>query len=471
MPDWTASFHLPTFTDAEFSAMRDKYVAKYGYTINLPQLEDIIIVDWWNPMSAEEVKNWKQRKYNLFSDQRYNEIKEHKQKKKERFLNLLGSPTPDILHNVGSIMTSLDDCQDALATLAFIGRVTIKLVPSVIGKTLIGPTGWMLLAADVLNLATIGSKFMGRNMTAKRASGILQTSNPLGMTAKAARARKLLQYMPDSADIIQLAQVTGQMFGFGICLGPIIGLAQDLIAGAVRYAMGQEVHFNFPVEDLPYWLSSVFYTLKAFGYVLTTPWETDEPMLTDVMLAGFFANQMIAPYLKQWHPHDNVENIQDIHFLAPIPKDPLTIEVIEEEGLDVLSTCSWRHNNKMWTKIGDYWESSKDIATQNLYHMIDLNKDNRRGQLIGYLGNQIAMQSLSNLVGEENVRYDFTAATKAAETMMYAGYQLQDNIPPDKLQLLVDWLDEMDSIEDSPNFKELSLFCRNNRIPLVPYGS
>ncbi|MBA7494478.1 hypothetical protein ES702_05054 [subsurface metagenome] len=471
MPDWTASFHLPHFTDAEFSAMRKKYAAKYGYTVTVPGLSDIIITDMFERMSPEEIKAWKRRDYDFFSENRYDAIRAHKNKKKQRFLALLGSPTPDIFHHVGSIMTSLDDCQDALATLGFLGRLLIKVVPATLGKAFLGPVGWLLAAADLMRFATVASVLIKPKQKGKRAYDYSVKENIEANKVKIRRAKKLLQFMPDSADIAQLLQVTGQMFGFGICLGPIIGLAEDLFAGFIRLALGQEVHFKAPPTTLPSWLQSVCNALSGAGYVLSNPFETDEPMLTDVILAAYLANQVMAPILKQWHPIDNVPNIQDLHFMAPIPKDPLTIEVIEEEGIDVLATCSWPHNNQMWTKIGDFWEYGKDVATDNLYHMIRLNSHNRRGQLISHLGNEIAYQSMANLVGEENVVYDYTAAKKAASAMINAGYQLSEHITPDKLQNLVDWLNELDAIDDSPTFKELSLYCKNNDIPLVPYGS
>ncbi len=471
MPDWTAPFHLPQFTDEEFTKMRNKYVAKYGYTIHLPGLDEIIIIDTFKPMTLEETTNWKKRKYSWFSEERYNEIKARKNKKKERFLGMLASPTPDIVKNIGSIMTALDDAQDALTTIAVLGRILIRILPSLFSKMLLGPVGWILTAATILDFGMVATKLIRPSMSGKRALNLLEANNPLSNKGKARITRRVLTAMPSTSDIIQVLQTTGSVFGYGLMLGPIIGLAEDLLAGFVRRAMGQEVHFDIPEGALLNWMGETLNAIGAVGYALSNPFQTDEPMLTELIITAYLAHQVAAPILKQWHPIDNVPNLEELHFMAPIPKDILTIEIIEEHGLDVLSTCGWPHNKEMWTTIMPFVDYGKEIATQNLYHMIELNKDNHRGQLIGYLGNQIAFQSLANLVGEENVIYDHTAASKVANAMLHAGLQFSGSTPPEKAVLLTDWLEEMDAIEDSPSLKEVILYCRNNGISLVPYGS
>jgi hypothetical protein len=468
MPDWSAPFHLPKFTDAEFKAMREKYVAKHGYTVTVPRITDIIIVDTFERMTDLEKKWWRNREYKRFRDYRYWEIKEYKQRKKDRFLAMLASPTPEIVTNFGSIMTSIDDCQDALATLGFIGKMLIKIAPKALAKTFLGPLGWISTAADLMNFCTTMTALVRPNMTGKRARELISSKNPLSKTAQARIRKNLLDGMPTSSDIIQGLQVTGDIFGFGICLGPILGLAQDLLSGLVRLAMGQEVSFRTPKIHLPEYMKQINDGIRAAGYVLSAAFQTDEPALTDVMLAAYVGNQAIAPWLKDWHPVDNVDDIEQLHFMAPIPKDPLTIEIIEELGFDVLSTCGWPHNGQMWTSFNDFMAAGRPNATYNLMHMMEINKDNRRGELIGHLGNEIALQSLANWAGEENVSYDYTAPEKFVYSLFLNGYGLDPDTGPQKLGLLEGWLRELQSINDSANFAEIRTFCKNNGVSLVP---
>ena len=468
MPDWLAPFHLPKFTDEEFSEMRKKYVAKYGYTVTVPALTDIIIVDTFTPMTDVEKKWWRNRDYKKFRDYRYWEIKDYKQRKKDRFLAMLGSPTPEVITNFGSIMTSIDDCQDFLATIGFIGKLLIKIAPKALCKTFLGPLGWITTAADLLNFCTSMTSVVRPGMTGKRARELISSKNPLSKTAQARIKKNLLNGMPRSSDIIQGLQVTGDIFGFGICLGPIIGLAQDLLSGLVRLALGDEVHFRAPHMTLPSYMKQICDGIRSAGYVLSNAFQTDEPYLTDVMLAAYIGNQAIAPWLNVWHPVDNVDNIEQLHFMAPIPKDPLTIEIIEEEGLEVLSTCGWPHNGQMWTSFNDFMAYGRSNATYNLMHLLELNPDNRRGQLIGHLGNEIALQSLANWAGEENITYDYTAPEKFVFTLMLNGYGLDGDTHPYKLELLEYWLKELQSLNDSASFAEIRSFCKNNGVSLVP---
>lgn len=469
MPDWTAPFHLPKFTDAEFKAMRQKYAAKYGYTVEVPGLSEIIRTDPFERMTFEEIRAWKRRDYEFFSPGRYYDIRQMKQRKKERFLRMLASPTPDIIMHIGSIMTSLDDCQDALITIGYLGKVVARMLPKTLGKAFLGPVGWVLAAADLMRFCTIVSAVSKGSIKGQRRLEAITNKDNKALKAKIRKLKRLRDITPHFSDIIQILQTTEQIFGFGVCLGPILGLAQDLFSGFIRTVMGQTVHFKAPPTTLPVWLQSVCDALKGAGYVLSNPFETDEPMLTDVIVAAYIGNQVMAPILKQWHPFDNVPNIQDLHFMAPIPKDPLTIEIIEEEGFEVLATCGWPHNNQMWTTMDSFVESSADIASDNLRHMIDLNKDNRRGDLIGQMANEIALQSMANLVGEENVVYDYSAANKAAGVMLYNGYHISEDATDEQIKLLTDWLDEFDAIEEHPDFKELYKYCSNNRIPLIPF--
>ncbi|GAH16365.1 unnamed protein product, partial [marine sediment metagenome] len=197
-------------------------------------------------MTDLEKKWWRNREYKKFRTYRYWEIKEYKQRKKERFLNMLASPTPEMLTNFGSIMCSIDDCQDAIATLAFLGKVVMAVAPKVMSRAFLGPLSWLATAGELLNFCTSMQSVVRPGMTGKRARELVSSKNPLSKTAQARIRKNLLNAMPRSSDIIQGLQVTGDIFGFGICLGPIIGLAQDLLSGIVRLALGQEVHFVAP---------------------------------------------------------------------------------------------------------------------------------------------------------------------------------------------------------------------------------
>jgi len=72
-------------------------------------------------MTSEETRLWKARKYDEIPSGRRADIRAEKARKKRKFLAMLGDPSPDIAQSAGAILTSIDDAQDAVSTLACIG--------------------------------------------------------------------------------------------------------------------------------------------------------------------------------------------------------------------------------------------------------------------------------------------------------------------------------------------------------------
>ena len=107
MADWTAPFHTPTLTDEQFAAAKAAYVAKHGYTITIPGLSDIIKIRTEEPMTKLESYWWNHKQYDKFGPVRLEEVRRQKQKRKERYLAMLASPTPAVAQNSGSIMCAI----------------------------------------------------------------------------------------------------------------------------------------------------------------------------------------------------------------------------------------------------------------------------------------------------------------------------------------------------------------------------
>jgi len=279
LPDWTAPFHMPKFTDQGYSISKAKYVAEKGYTVTVPGLSDIIHWSAPEPMTEQEAMDWKKRNWKAFSPERREELRKIKAKKKERYQAMLASPTPEFVTNAGSILTSLDDAQDCISTLAFVGRVAAKLAPRVLSKFFTGPVGWLLLANDVLNLIISLGQYPFMPMGSKRLAEQCTSSHPFSKKAKVARARKLRSWKPTKGDVIQLLQTTDQVFGVGISLGPIVGFFQDIVSGTVRTIMGQPVSVRWPWSSPPLWAMPAFRSLKSITCAMSTPDIVDDDIM------------------------------------------------------------------------------------------------------------------------------------------------------------------------------------------------
>ena len=139
------------YTTEEFTRKKAEYVAKYGYTMTIPGFSDIVKFDLTTPPSEAELKLYRKKDIKALGSHRYNQIKKLMQRKKESFLRMMGSPNPEWLMNIGTNMTFLDDINDSLGTLAVITRTFAHVLPKTVGKALLGPAGWALTAADIVN--------------------------------------------------------------------------------------------------------------------------------------------------------------------------------------------------------------------------------------------------------------------------------------------------------------------------------
>ncbi|MDP1710658.1 MAG: hypothetical protein Q8L46_01835, partial [candidate division WWE3 bacterium] len=215
MADWTAPFHLPKFSDEKFEEQKTKYNEKHGFTVTLPAFEDVILLKQFPPMSVKEQNLWtgnilaadmpavdrtpaeivallragkgpvsptrrpnaaEQKEYrknakNQIPEERRAQIALEKKRKKEKYLAQLGSPSPKIVRSAGAVLTSLDDAQDAISTLACIGKIAAVVVGGTTAAALSGPLGWVAGAATLLQLINPYSRLKGPHGKAKTGRG------------------------------------------------------------------------------------------------------------------------------------------------------------------------------------------------------------------------------------------------------------------------------------------------------------
>ena len=470
MPDWTAPFHMPKFTNQGHAVKKAKYVAENGYTVTIPGLSDIIHWGVPKPMTEQEGKDWKNKNWKAFSSERREELGKIKAKKKERYQAMLASPTPEFVTNAGSILTSLDDAQDAISTLAFVGRVAAKVAPRLLGRFFLGPIGWLLTANDILNLIISIGQYPMMPFNSKRLAEQFTGSGPFSKKAKLSRARKLRSWKPTKGDVIQALQTTDQVFGYGISLGPIVGLFQDVVAGTVRTIMGDPVSVKWPWGSPPLWAMPAFRSLKSITAAMSTPGLVDDSMCQELLLANYFASQAIQPFAEEWNPLDQVEDLDNTRILCPVPANPLTLEVIEEEGIPISEVVGWPHSGKPWASPGEVSDESASVAGENLKNLIKRNEFNLEGHAYGILACEASTYQLSNLENEASVQYDYTAQAKIMTSLLASGRAVDPSNSPQKLKEFTDFMDRTELQQDPVNTKMLSEFCTDRNIKLSSVG-
>ncbi len=272
MADYLAPFKMPKFSDAEFLARKSEYVAKHGYSITIPRFADIVHLGRHKPMTAQEKILWASGRKMEIGKSRQIELSYQKQRSLGRYRKFLASPIPNVVSSITSVLTAVDNAQDAIISLAAIGRIACFFLPRVITSFLAWPIGLLWLVATVMGLliapsaCTLNPMQCKRYMRLKlalRSKSLKGASRTAGKRIKAASKYEFARlragvkgyatsgtFMPSFAEGIQMLQVTDSIWGVGLSIGPIFGFAYDLISGGVRWARGEKVSFKNPPSDI-----------------------------------------------------------------------------------------------------------------------------------------------------------------------------------------------------------------------------
>lgn len=459
MPNWTAPFHLPKFTDDEYSRQKAAYVAKNGYTITLPGLSDIIKIRTEDPMTTEESGWWNNKQYDKFGPQRLEEIRRQKQKRLEKYQAMLASPTPAVVSSAGSVLTAIDDAQDAISTLAVIGRLGARIAPKAIGKLLEGPVGVVATAADVLNLIQAVPQACMSPMFGKRRAETLTKASPKHVRASAKTAARMAKYSPNKGDWIQALQTTEQMIGFGISLGPLVGLAEDILAGTVRVTQGKPVKIKFPVPDFKHWIRAAEKVLKAGPLLWGIPHYTDEDEILQWTAAMHLAYQAVFDIQDQWNALDAVEDVATAEVKALQPWHTLTKEVIAEGPLPLSQVVGWPQTGRVWSRIQDIADATEPVAQRNLEQFVTRNKHSWRGYTGAHCMVQGGLFAVATWEGEEQIVYEYSGTSQTAITMLLHAQRLDPNQPIEKFTDFVQYMQYNDSIGHTPSMQEINSYC------------
>lgn len=232
---WTAlEKFIPQFSSAEFKKMRAEFQAKYGTEINFPGFEDIIHIGTLAKISDKEMAAHRAaQKLKLPSPLTPQQLRTLAVKK-ARFLRALASPTPSWVSNVASVAMALDNVEDGLVTLSVLGRLGSYATNKLWQREIPG-VGWVMLGADILNFFNIISWATFASSGAKRKLEGLAERNPFHSKMKAKRAMRLKRTWPTFGEALEIAQTCDQLFGYGLCLGGILGMLTDIMTRASQY--------------------------------------------------------------------------------------------------------------------------------------------------------------------------------------------------------------------------------------------
>jgi len=258
-------------------------------------------------------------------------------------------------------------------------------------------------------------------------------------------------------------QVTDSIFGVGISIGPIMGFAQDLIAGTVRDLMGQKVTIGPAKIDLPEHVKTAIKATKASAVLNGFAWESDFDDEVNSFLAASLALQVIEPYLQDWNPMTEIKDLASYEIQAPRPTDILTLEIIEEEGYTLEEVCNWPQNGEQWISYGELAETTAPMATTNLRHIAEKNKNSALAFVAGQNAHDFALGSLAAWEGEDQVKIEYLPTSRIVITILMRGWCYPEDITDAQVQKFEDWCYVYEYMGTVPGGKEIwnyaKIFC------------
>jgi len=510
---YTAPFHAPRFTDTQFKEMRKKYIEKHGYTVTFPALSDIIHITKFTPMTAGETRLWKARKYNDIPPGRRAEIREEKARKKAKFLAMLGDPSPDIAQSAGAILTAIDDAQDAISTLACVGLILASAVGGTVASAIVGPLGLILGAASLMNMINPYShvrkllrtsstgrgakknleKLTDKNPFSKKAKFKLLgwrpgMDPPPGMTImkgtkfpkgwkqgdpfpKGVSVKKgtkiplgkLKKFKPTIGNAIEALQTTDQIWGVGICLGPIVGFAQAAISGGIRTALGDKVDWKVGWPKKSEAEKEASMAMIAASMTNMQTWMSDKDDEMRSIVSASLAMQVLHDPLTEWNPIDHIEDLGSYLVQAPPPTDPLTREIMEEEGIDPDTASVWPGTNKQWLSIDDIQERVQEQAAANLKHYAEQNRHDLAAFNALNAADDMAMNFMSAMEGPDQIIVDYLRTERIVITILDNGWEYPENVTEAQVRKFEDWCEVHEYMDTSPSAKDIwnyaNIFC------------
>jgi hypothetical protein len=324
---------FPRVTKEAFDDLKKKYNDQYGYVIRIPNIEEIVHVVPRDLKSDAEIKA----------------------EKRAGLMNILASPAPDWARTYSTVMTWLDNIQDMTSVVYPAVSMLWKWAPKVIGKAL-PVLGWLMLGTDLLNMAIGVGRLPMSPMGGKRLWCEATKRNPFNKEAQYLRKERIKNFKPGVADLLQALQVTDQFTGVGLNLGPMMGTIMDAAFGAYRYLNGDRVSFAYDVPDMFAHERLAGRGMAAAGLINSTGQVFSEETHFLSLAMGAVAARLFCPVA---HDYDIVGAVNDpMNIMAPAhaPTDPITIEVIKAEGLNVEDGVGWPYNGKKEIRLGDLWD-------------------------------------------------------------------------------------------------------------------
>jgi len=519
---------MPKFSDEGFRERKEAYVKEHGYSITLPTFRDVVHIGLHKPMTELEKALWYSGKRDEIPRHRQIELQYQKERNKARYNQMLASPIPNWQANIISFLTAWDDAQDAIISLAALGRIACKFLPALLVGIVAWPIGLLWFIATIMGLLIgptacalnpIQCKRYLRLKIAYRANTLKGHARPwntrIKNLAKYQKARLGAGfkgyatsggYLPSFSEGIQMLQVTDQVYGVGVSLGPLMGMGYDLISGGVRWAMGQKVTFKNAPSDVEVYTKATdklheyarwkrpekkmtpleFYTWKdkkiregTWGVRSKQDEAVQQAMKGVGTIYGFHRRtnyveeaayyalaemsfQGVQNVLDYWDPVINVEGLEHIQVEAYNNPNPLIEEMLREEGVDPEAGIGWPVTGKRWQTYEEIQTTIAPVAAANIRHFSKTCPDENLKAIGEMSATAAGLQAIGFMVGEQNVEIQFHAAIDIAEMLLDKRYAFPLTITEEQMTEFALWTQAHEDNNTRPNLRDTLGYAKNS---------
>jgi len=541
---------MPVYTDKKFQEQREAYIRENGYSIVIPKFRDIVHIGLHKPITPDEKILWYSGKRNEIPKQRQIELQYQKLRNKERYEQMLASPIPNWKANIVSFLTAWDDAQDAIISLAALGRIACKWLPKVLVRWVGWPIGLLWLIATIMGLlvgptacalSPMQCKRYMRMRLAWREASIKAKAHPLagrkgalseweralrdGRTSpwsdkvrnlskyELARLKAGLRgyatsggYMPSFSEAIQMLQTTDQIYGIGVCLGPLLGLAMSLGSGGVRWVKGEKVSFKNTPSDVEVYqkatdtlhnyarwkqpgpkMSKLEFLVWKEKKIKEGTWglksQQNDAVLQAINLSstvyGFprranfveetamyglseVAWQGVRNVLDVWDPIASVDGLEHIQVEAYNNPNPLIEEMLTEEGIDPEQGIGWPVTGNRWSSFEEIYKTMSPVAAGNIRHFSNTCPDERLRAISEMSATGCGLQAISFMTEEDSLEIRYHAAMDIAETLLDKRYSFPTTTTQKQMNEFALWTQAHEDNYTRPDLRDILGYAKNN---------
>lgn len=410
---------FPKFAKQDFDTLKSNYNKQFGYTIRIPQWDDVVHLEPNALKSPQQLKD----------------------EKKENLIRILESPAPEWVMKYSSVMTWIDNIQDTASVVIPLASVLYRLAPKFMGK-FISVVGWLSLGYDILNLANAIGRAPLTPMKSKRSTCKFLKSNPFSQVAHLERVKNIKNWKPNLGDLLQALQVLDQFTGVGLSLGGIMGAITNSIFGGYKYLTGERVQFSFDPPEISNLGSMGARGLQAATAISSQGQVFSEEIHFWTYVTAALSNLALAGEFKDAYLGDLIEDPQNMALPAPVPTDPITIAVIEEQGLSVQNGVGWPWNGKKIISGGDYLDATAEPVRSNFVNYCFRHNKDWYGWLAAGAMHHITTHTFEALDPDCSLILDDTSEMKVFWKIIKAPLLPTGTPDPEKYTKFLAWVND-----------------------------